>query len=183
MNSTSTASWLVPQWMWGTCGPGRPAASSRGVTLAAVALSETMGHSSIAKTALVTGLSTVLPSTIAFALLGSSRLLVVGAEPATAAALAAGLAGLAVAGLTPGSFEWRTHSSLTELMIGSTLVLARRLWIAFIADVLSALVLIGFLTEVGSQMDSRRIEDWANSRARRPVVSTASGPASTGRCN
>ena len=72
-----------------------------GVTLAAVAIPETMGYTSIAQTPVVTGLYTVIFPTLVFALLGSSRLLVVGADSATAAILAAGLAGLGIAGLTP----------------------------------------------------------------------------------
>ena len=70
-----------------------------GVTLAAVAIPETMGYTSIAQTPVVTGLYTVIFPTLVFALLGSSRLLVVGADSATAAILAAGLAGLGIAGL------------------------------------------------------------------------------------
>ena len=81
-----------------------------GVTLAAVAIPETMGYTSIAQTPIVTGLYTVIFPTVLFALLGSSRLLVVGADSATAAILAAGLAGLGIAGLTPNSAEWLAWS-------------------------------------------------------------------------
>src|SRR3954465_302791 len=77
-----------------------------GVTLAAVAIPETMGYTSIAQTPVVTGLYTVIFPTLLFAILGSSRLLVVGADSATAAILAAGLAGLGIAGLQPNSAEW-----------------------------------------------------------------------------
>src|SRR6476659_6995030 len=58
-----------------------------GVTLAAVAIPETMGYTSIAQVPIVTGLYTVLFPALVFALLGSSRLLVVGADSATAAIL------------------------------------------------------------------------------------------------
>ena len=44
-----------------------------GGTLAAVAIPETMGYTSIAQTPVVTGLYTVIFPTIAFALLGASR--------------------------------------------------------------------------------------------------------------
>ena len=74
-----------------------------GVTLAAVAIPETMGYTSIAQVPVVTGLYTVIFPTMIFALLASSRLLVVGADSATAAILAAGLASLGIAGLTPNS--------------------------------------------------------------------------------
>ena len=65
-----------------------------------------MGYTSIAQTPIVTGLYTIIFPTLIFALLGSSRLLVVGADSATAAILTAGLAGVGVSGLTPGSQEW-----------------------------------------------------------------------------
>ena len=57
-----------------------------GVTLAAVAIPETMGYTSIAQTPVVTGLYTVIFPTLVFALLGSSRLLVVGADSVGGAA-------------------------------------------------------------------------------------------------
>src|SRR5690348_7994933 len=65
-----------------------------GLTLAAVAIPETMGYTSIARVPVVTGLYTVLFPALVFGLLGSSRLLVVGADSATAAILASGLAAL-----------------------------------------------------------------------------------------
>ena len=71
-----------------------------GVTLAAIAIPECMGYTSISQTPVVTGLYSVIFPTMVFALLGSSRLLVVGADSATAAILAAGLASLGIAGLS-----------------------------------------------------------------------------------
>ncbi len=65
-----------------------------GCVLAAVAIPEVMGYTSISQTPLQTGLYTVIFPTIVFALFASSRLLVVGADSATAAVLAAGLGGL-----------------------------------------------------------------------------------------
>jgi len=123
-----------------------------GVTLAAVAIPETMGYTSIAETPVVTGLYTVIFPTLVFALLGSSRLLVVGADSATAAIMAAGLAGLGIAGLTPNSAEWLAWASLVALVCGGLLILARLLKLGFLGDFLSASVLIGFLTGVGIQV-------------------------------
>ena len=130
-----------------------------GVTLAAVAIPEVMGYTSISQTPLVTGLYTVIFPTIVFALLGSSRLLVVGADSATAAVLAAGLASLGVAGLTPQSSEWVAWCSLTALVTAVLLVLARVLRLGFIGDFLSASVLIGFLTGVGVQVLTGQLPD------------------------
>ena len=130
-----------------------------GVTLAAVAIPECMGYTSIAQTPIATGLYTVIFPTIVFALLGSSKLLVVGADSATAAILAAGLAGLTVPGLTPASSEWVAFTSLVALVCGGMLLLARLLRLGFLGDFLSASVLIGFLTGVGIQVMGGQVPD------------------------
>jgi high affinity sulfate transporter 1 len=128
-----------------------------GLTLAAVAIPECMGYTSIAQTPIVTGLYTIIFPTILFALLGASKLLVVGADSATAAILAAGLASLSISGLTPESPEWVAFCSLTALVCGGMLVLARLLRLGFLGDFLSASVLIGFLTGVGIQVAAGQI--------------------------
>ena len=130
-----------------------------GVTLAAVAIPEVMGYTSIAQVPIQTGLYTVILPTLIFALMGSSRLLVVGADSATAAVLAAGLAGLGIAGLTPYSDQWLAWCSLTALVCGGLLLLARLLRLGFIGDFLSTSVLVGFLTGVGIQVLSGQIPD------------------------
>jgi high affinity sulfate transporter 1 len=128
-----------------------------GLTLSAVAIPEVMGYTSIAQTPIVTGLYTVIFPTLVFAVLCSSRLLVVGADSATAAVLAAGLSGLGVAGVTPGSPQWLAFAGLTALVCGVLLFIARLLRLGFIGDFLSASVLIGFLTGVGIQVLSGQI--------------------------
>ncbi|MFN2186787.1 MAG: SulP family inorganic anion transporter, partial [Anaerolineae bacterium] len=75
-----------------------PAEVIAGLTLAALAIPEVMGYTKIAGTPVVTGLYTVLIPAVLFVLFGSSRHLVVGADSATAAILAAGLVGLAAVG-------------------------------------------------------------------------------------
>src|ERR1700761_6589692 len=69
-----------------------------GITLAAVSIPVALGYAKIAGMPVVTGLYTLLLPMAVFAILGSSRHLVVAADSATAAILAAALAGLAVAG-------------------------------------------------------------------------------------
>lgn len=130
-----------------------------GVTLAAVAIPEVMGYTSIAQTPVITGLYTIILPTLVFALLGSSRLLVVGADSATAAILAAGLAGLGISGLSPNSAEWVAWTSLVALVCGALLVLARLLRLGFLGDFLSASVLIGFLTGVGISVLTGQLPD------------------------
>jgi high affinity sulfate transporter 1 len=123
-----------------------------GATLAAVAIPECMGYTSIAQTPVVTGLYTVIFPTVLFALLGCSRLLVVGADSATAAILAAGLASVGIAGLSPNTALWVAYCGAIAVITGVMLLIARLLRLGFIGDFLSASVLIGFLTGVGVQV-------------------------------
>jgi MFS superfamily sulfate permease-like transporter len=134
---------LAPQSLQGYQRSWLPRDIVAGVTLAAVAIPEVMGYTSIAGTPVVTGLYTIIFPTLVFALLGSSRLLVVGADSATAAILAAGLAGLGIAGLKPNSAEWLAWTSLVALACGGLLILARLLRFGFLGDFLSASVLVG----------------------------------------
>lgn len=130
-----------------------------GVTLSAIAIPEVMGYTSISQTPIVTGLYTVIFPTMLFVLLGSSRMLVVGADSATAALLAAGLTGAAIAGVTPGSQEWLAYTSIIALFCGALLIIARVFRLGFLGDFLSASVLIGFLTGVGVQVLTGQIPD------------------------
>lgn len=150
---------LLPDWLKGYQRSWLSTDVVAGVTLAAVAIPEVMGYTSIAETPLVTGLYTVIFPTIMFALIGSSRLLVVGADSATAAILAAGLAGLGISGLSPNTAEWVAWTSLVALVCGAMLLVARVLKLGFIGDFLSASVLIGFLTGVGIQVLTGQIPD------------------------
>ncbi len=107
-----------------------------------------MGYTKISGTPVITGLYTILIPTALFALFGSSRHLVVGADSATAAVLAAGLVGLAAT----GSDEYVALAAVLALMAGVFLILARIVRLGFMADFLSRTVLIGFLTGVGLQV-------------------------------
>lgn len=119
-----------------------------GFTLAALAIPGTMGYTKIIGTPVITGLYTILIPICLFALFGSSRHLSVGADSATAAVVAAGLAGMAVR----GSPEWLALCSLLALMAAVLMFAARVLRLGFLADFLSHTVLTGFLTGVGVQV-------------------------------
>jgi len=123
-----------------------------GITLAALAIPEVMGYTKIAGTPIITGLYTILIPAIVFAVLGSSRHLVVGGDSATAAILFAGIAGLGIAGLQPGTDRWLAYASLAALITGGLLFIARVLRLGFLADFISRPVLVGFLTAVGVQI-------------------------------
>ena len=119
-----------------------------GITLAALAIPEVMGYATIAGMPVVTGLYTIVLPMLVFAFLGSSRHLVVGADSATAAVMAAALAGMAAT----GSSEYVALAGLLALMAGALMIIARLIKLGFIADFLSRTVLIGFLTGVGIQV-------------------------------
>ena len=123
-----------------------------GVTLAALAIPEVMGYTKIAGMPVITGLYTLLIPVMVFAVLGSSRHLVVGADSATAAIMYAGIAALGVVGLQPASPHWVALAGLSALLTGALLWLARIARLGFLADFLSRTVLIGFLTGVGVQV-------------------------------
>jgi sulfate permease, SulP family len=123
-----------------------------GVTLAALAIPEVMGYTKIAGMPVITGLYTILIPIVAFALLGSSRHLVVGGDSATAAIMYAGIAGLGISGLVPGSARWVGLASLSALLAAAFLLVARIARLGFLANFLSRTVLVGFLAGVGIQV-------------------------------
>ena len=126
-----------------------PSEAIAGATLAALAIPETMGYASMAQMPVITGLYTILVPIFLFAIFGSSRHLVVGADSATAMTMAAGLTAL---GLVGGSSEWIAAAGMCALLVAVVLIAARLLKLGFIANFLSRAVLIGFLTGVGIQV-------------------------------
>jgi MFS superfamily sulfate permease-like transporter len=126
-----------------------------GATLAAVAIPECMGYTKIVATPVVTGLYTILLPLAAFAVLGSSRHLVIGADSATAAILFAGLTGLA----PPFSNHWVELTSAAALVTAACLGAATALRFGFLADFLSRTVLVGFLSGVGVSLLVRQLPD------------------------
>jgi high affinity sulfate transporter 1 len=119
-----------------------------GVTLAALGIPEVMGYTRIAQTPAVTGLYTLVLPVIVFAILGSSRHLVVAADSATAAILA----GAVVHYAAPYSREYVALTSFLALLCAGMLAIARVFRLGFLADFLSRSALMGFLTGVGVQV-------------------------------
>jgi high affinity sulfate transporter 1 len=122
-----------------------PAEVLAGLTLAALGIPEVLGYASIARMPVVTGLYTMLLPMAVFAFLCSSRHLVVAADSATAAIVAAGVAGIAA----PGTHRYAQLVALAALIAGVLLLLARLVRLGFLTNFLSRTVLIGFLTGVG----------------------------------
>jgi SulP family sulfate permease len=126
-----------------------------GVTLATLAIPEVMGYTRISGTPVITGLFTILVPMALYALIGSSRHLVVGADSATAAVLAAGLVGIAAI----GSPDYVAYAGVLALMAGIMLIGARLVRLGFLADFLSRTVLVGFLAGVGVQVAVKQFPD------------------------
>ena len=119
-----------------------------GLSFAAIAIPQAMGYTKIAGMPVITGVYTMLLPMAAFAIFGSSRHLVVGADSATAAIIASGLATMAL----PNSSEYVAYASTIALIAAILLLLAGLLKLGFLADFLSHTALIGFLTGVGIQI-------------------------------
>jgi high affinity sulfate transporter 1 len=126
-----------------------------GVTLAALGIPEVLGYARIAGMPVVTGLYTLLLPMVLFAVLGASRHLVVAADSATAALLAATLVRLA----HPGSAQYIRLAGLAALLTGGLLILARLARLGFLANFLSRTVLLGFLAGVGIQVALGQLPD------------------------
>jgi high affinity sulfate transporter 1 len=125
-----------------------PLEIAAGITLAALGIPEVMGYTKIAGTPVITGLYTLLLPVLVFAIFGSSRHLVVAADSATAAIMAAGLAGLAAQD-TP---QYMALAGALAIMAAIFLIFARFIRLGFLANFLAKSVLIGFLTGVGIQV-------------------------------
>jgi len=120
-----------------------------GITLAALGIPEVMGYTKIIGTPVITGLYTLLLPVLLFAILGSSRHLVVSADSATAALVAAALVSQSLVAYSP---KYVALTSLVALVAGAMLLLARLFRLGFLADFLSRTVLVGFLSGVGIQV-------------------------------
>jgi SulP family sulfate permease len=132
-----------------------PAEALAGLTLAALGIPAVLGYAKIAGMPLVTGLYTMLLPMAVYAVLGSSRHLVVAADSATAVILAAALTGLAVV----GSERYVRLAGLAALLTAAMLLAARLARLSFLANFLSRTVLVGFLTGVGIQVAVSQLPD------------------------
>ena len=151
----SPRAWPVLQGMLPIERSRVPAEMLAGLTLAAVGVPAVLGYAKIAGMPLVTGLYTMLLPMAVYAVLGSSRHLVVAADSATAAILAAALTGLAVT----GSERYVRLAGLAALLTGGMLLVARLARLSFLANFLSRTVLVGFLTGVGIQVAAGQLPE------------------------
>lgn len=126
-----------------------------GFSLGSMNIPQLMGYARIAGMPVVTGLYTALLPVVAFAILGSSRHLVVAADSATATILASSLNGMAPL----ASEKYVELVGMVALLTAGFLLLARVFRLGFLADFLSRTVLVGFLTGVGVQVGIAMLGD------------------------
>ncbi len=115
-----------------------------GLTLAAIAVPEQMATARLAGFPPHIGFIAFIAGTLAFAAVGSSRVVSIGADSTIAPIFAGGLAILAAT----GSPHYAALSALLALLVGGTLIVAGLLRAGWIADLLSTPVLTGFLAGV-----------------------------------
>ena len=112
-----------------------------GLTVAALAVPSGMAYAELAGLSPVNGLYALLLPSVAYALLASSRQVIVGPEGVLAALLAAAILPQAAA----GSPDAAALGALLGLLIGALFLLARVARLGWIADYLSRPVLIGYI--------------------------------------
>lgn len=126
-----------------------------GLSVAAMSIPSVMGYARIANVPPVTALYTILFPPVAFALLGSSRHLMVGADSATAAIFSNGLS---LSDPAAGTY-YLTLISAIALLNAALLLIARVCKLGFLADFLSRTVLVGFMAGVGVQIGVAMLGD------------------------
>jgi high affinity sulfate transporter 1 len=112
-----------------------------GLTVAAVALPSGMAYAEVAGLSPVHGLYALLLPSVAYALFGSSRQVIVGPEGSLAALVAAAVLPLAAVGSPDAS----ALAATLGLMVGALFILARLARLSWIADYLSRPVLVGYI--------------------------------------
>ena len=120
-----------------------------GLTVAAYLIPQCMAYGELAGLAPIHGLWAMLPSIVVYAWLGGSPQLSVGPETTTALMTAA-LVGPMVAAGDPA--QHLGLASLMALLVGLVCLLAALLKLAFVADLLSQPILVGYLAGVALLM-------------------------------
>jgi high affinity sulfate transporter 1 len=115
--------------------------------VAALALPQAMAYAQLAGLPVVVGLYGLVLPLLAYALLGSSRVLMTG--PTTTAAL---MVGPALVAVDPDPDAHVALAAMLALLVGLVFLLARLLHLGWLADYFSAAVLLGFVTGLALTM-------------------------------
>ena len=152
-----------------------------GLGVAAYLVPQVMAYATLAGLSPVAGLWAALVPLVAYALLGTSRLLSAGPESTTAVMTAAALAPLAAG--DPGRYA--ALAALAALIVGGLCVLAGLLRLGFISSLLSRPVLIGYLAGVAVIMISGQLSKLFDIEAdgATPVAEIASAVGNLGQAD
>jgi sulfate permease, SulP family len=145
-----------------------------GMTVWAVLVPEALAYASIAGVSPVVGLYAAPPALVLYALLGSSRELIVGPMSATAALSAAAVASMA----TQGEPAYVTLTTTLAIVAGIVTLAAGLLRLGFLANFISEPVLKGFIVGLALTIIAPSVEA-AVSHGRRSaglVVAQAAHP-------
>src|SRR5215467_5720201 len=112
-----------------------------GLALWAVMVPESMAYAGIVGVPPIMGLYTIVPPLIAYALLGSSRLLVVGPDTATGLISALTVGSIAV----QGTADFNTLTSTLAILIGAFFLLSGALRMGWVAAFIPTPVMRGFI--------------------------------------
>lgn len=118
------------------------------LVVTAIAIPESLAFAAIVGVPLQAGLYCALLAPVVFALLTSSRHLVVGADSATAALVASGAATVAVA----NTAAYGNAVALLCILVGAILVVMAAARFGFLADLISRPVFVGFVAGIGVQL-------------------------------
>ena len=121
---------------------------SAAAVVTAIAIPESLAFAGIVGLPLRTGLYCALLAPLVFALLTSSRHLIVGADSATAALVASGAATVATAGAT----DYMNAVAALGIVTGLVLIFMSVARFGFLADLISRPVFVGFLSGIGLQL-------------------------------
>ena len=117
-------------------------------TVSAVAIPAAMGYAEVAGLSPVNGLYALMLPTVAYALLGSSRQLVVGPDGSVAALVGA----IVIANAAAGSAEAAEVAAMLGLLVAACFLIARVARLAWVADYLSLPVLVGYIHGVAAAL-------------------------------
>jgi len=125
-----------------------------GVTVAAYLVPQVMAYAEVAGLPPVTGLWAVLPASVIYAFLGSSRLLSSGPEATTALMTAVAIGPLAAG----HPARYAELATLLALLVGVMSAAAWLLRLGFVADLLSRPILVGYMAGVALLMIADQLE-------------------------
>lgn len=125
------------------------------VTLLAIAVPEQLATSRLAGMPPITGFYAFVAGTVLFALLGANPRMSVGADSTIAPLFAVGVAGFAASG-TP---RYQDLVGILAVMVGVLLALVWLARLGWIAELLSAPIIAGFLAGIGVTIIVRQLPD------------------------